>query len=697
MEGNEEDISKRIKKKKNDLLYNLDLRKLEKEINEAIETDSNDEILEVLGESFRQIKSNDKSYIIKNIRKSGNNKYLPFLLRLLEIETILTQEEILETIGKIGDSSVVPSLIEILNRGITRSVWIIKTLGELQDSRSIPILLDNLYDNKDKARIEVIDALGSIGISEPIDQLIDLLKDEDEAIKIRTIKSIGKISDSRTIPYLIEMLDDTSDEVREATVLALGNFSDSKVIEALINAYKDKNPHVRSNVVEILGELKTKKALNIFIQALNEEMSFIHLNAVKALGELDEPKATHSLINRIVDADGEINFHIVRTLIKKMNKNLTSIDYFLSLLKDESWEIRRNVIILLSFLDTYDSKNILREMLKDQNSDVQKEAERVLGKLGDKEILEPYIKDLSSKDGNIRKKAVKFLSKTSNPEVVKPLIESASKEEIKMKELILNAIMEIFNDYFSYEIQDKYNVKESSDLIKLLFLFEWGLSDEIAWKILEIVGKFDFRKSLQSYIKELFKEGKFKDDTARNLIYKLFEKCYRIGEFFFQEDLCLAILDAIEINDETVQEELFEVIKEVECYSFYRPYLDLFEKSNDFLKIHIASILQRMYRENQTNFDIYDCIEVIWVLQEHLEHNNPEVRRAVIIAISAWLDYFDRLELLDYQFEDTGIDIVKLKNIYEEEKSDSGKAICKKCNEEVYAIKIFCDRCNIEL
>ena len=132
----------------------------------------------------------------------------------LKSENIMVRKSAIYYLGRNGEKSAVPILIEFLRDDQPKDIKLtsIEALGEIGDGRSVEALVDTLTEHDADIRIAAVEALGKIKDSKSVKPLINVLHDED--VQLFAIHALGKIGDKSAIPALRKLLHDQDEYVR---------------------------------------------------------------------------------------------------------------------------------------------------------------------------------------------------------------------------------------------------------------------------------------------------------------------------------------------------------------------------------------------------------------------------------------------------------------------------------------------------
>jgi HEAT repeat protein len=127
-------------------------------------------------------------------------------------------------------------------------------LGENTEKLAVPMLIELLNNDQPKeTRLMVIESLGKIGDSSSIDALVALLSEEDKEIKIAVCNVLGLIKNAEAVMPLVSILEDK--DVRLTAIWALGNIGDKSAVPALTTLLDDKDKYVSSNAANALKKI----------------------------------------------------------------------------------------------------------------------------------------------------------------------------------------------------------------------------------------------------------------------------------------------------------------------------------------------------------------------------------------------------------------------------------------------------------
>ncbi|MCH8274905.1 MAG: HEAT repeat domain-containing protein [Armatimonadetes bacterium] len=203
-------------------------------------------------------------------------------------------QEISMALGRLGDSSAVPALLNVSKRQIQIDY-------EGPDERSTKWNSDMVI-----ARLEGI-CFAAISRLDPYNA--DLRAHIEK--RLRELKSrrpfigaaaaLAGIRDGRVVTALIEVLADPQSLGRPDAAIGLGFCGDLRAVGPLITALTDEAESVRNHAARALGILGDERAVVPLIRTLSDAEPFVRSSAAEALGLLGDKRATVPLTNALRD------------------------------------------------------------------------------------------------------------------------------------------------------------------------------------------------------------------------------------------------------------------------------------------------------------------------------------------------------------------------------------------------------------
>jgi twitching motility protein PilT len=190
----------------------------------------------------------------------GQAKPDELLLGVLQFCKTLTgvqHRTVMESLTAVGDSLIQPTLAQLSASDADLRVQAVYLLEAFADLRTVGPLLNMLRDTDWWVRIVVCETLGRLKDPVIIPSLRELFNDPDA--KWAAIEAVGRIGGEPAATALLPRLKDSSPEVRSSVVETLRQVRDVRVEQALVEvSTKDPSIDVRLKAVEVLRSLQGK-------------------------------------------------------------------------------------------------------------------------------------------------------------------------------------------------------------------------------------------------------------------------------------------------------------------------------------------------------------------------------------------------------------------------------------------------------
>ena len=236
------------------------------------------------------------------------------LLKLLDQKEKDIQEEIITTLGVIGDESALKGLLELLNTAeYERRKAILEALGDFKQAETVDVLIQALADkNLANTAVKSLEQVGSPAIA----PLTRILVAPDRKMRLRAAETLEKLkwkpeSDGQKTLFWIarqdwkkcvevgvgavEMLigELGQEETCVEATRALVEIGDTRAVKPIIQALAGKNSSVQRHMAEILGSLGTE-AVEPLLAELNQGNVEL-VPVIHALGETQDERGAEPL------------------------------------------------------------------------------------------------------------------------------------------------------------------------------------------------------------------------------------------------------------------------------------------------------------------------------------------------------------------------------------------------------------------
>lgn len=183
---------------------------------------------------------------VKRFKAEGEAEPLVEALQLPGYDVTFMRLEMIEALGRIGDSAAVEVLEGELRDGDTQ-IEAMEALGRIGTTDAVEALAE-LVDPEKKVkphvRAKAADTLGEIGGSEAVEALVDVLDVESPQVRSSAASALGECGedDSEAVDALSELLaEETEEHVRAAAAKALSRQGSEAARDALSEFEDDRN------------------------------------------------------------------------------------------------------------------------------------------------------------------------------------------------------------------------------------------------------------------------------------------------------------------------------------------------------------------------------------------------------------------------------------------------------------------------
>ncbi|MGH2395680.1 MAG: HEAT repeat domain-containing protein, partial [bacterium] len=227
-----------------------------------------------------------------------------------------------------------------------------------------------------------------------LQQWVRQLRSNDVTLRSDAAHQLGKLGDERAAQALAEALADSDEYVRKSAVTALRRIGGPAAMEALRTALGDRSEQVVLQAVNGLRDMRDREAVEPLIRVLARRERSLQLAATDALIRIGSD-AVGPLLEAFKDRNlrRRIGNQVMRILVEMGTK---AIDPLLDVLKDENQYVRVTAI-------------------------------SVLGRIGDKRVVQPLV-NLLLDDARMQEAVVTTIARLEERRVIEPSGHAADRE-----------------------------------------------------------------------------------------------------------------------------------------------------------------------------------------------------------------------------------------------------------------------------
>jgi HEAT repeat protein len=211
------------------------------------------------------------------------------------------RSEIIEALVRHGSTTLDLLISQLTAEDLEVRRSAVVALGRIGDSTATPALLNTL--NEESLAIDAANALAQIGDPRAVDALLNLIGNDDASIRQAAVSALNSLIPPSMSGRIIPLLHDSDPNVRESAVKIAGYFGYPEAASALVALSRDPNERVKCAAIEHLPYIEDERALDVLVHAIKDETPNVRAAAARALGTMDAPEVVQPLIEGLSDDD----------------------------------------------------------------------------------------------------------------------------------------------------------------------------------------------------------------------------------------------------------------------------------------------------------------------------------------------------------------------------------------------------------
>jgi HEAT repeat protein len=335
--------------------------------------------------------------------------------------------EVLEALVRHG-KGVTKLLIEQLTADDfeTRKSAVI-ALGRIGDKSATPALMEILHQDE-QLLIAATDSLARIGDPQAFAALLELIGHESAAVRQAVVGALNSLGAPEAPTKVIPLLDDSNPRVRESAVKIAGYFGYPKAFEKLLERCHDDDETVRRAAVEHLPFFEDRRGFDEITGALRKDTAKVRAAAAGSLGHIDRAFAVPVLLETVKDTDPWVRYFGARSLGRhraaESTEALAEIVQF-----DEFKHVRIAALDSLGKIGGSRAAAVAAAVAVGDDPEMAAAALEALGQMDLREALEPLVGSTRSPEISVRVAAVKALGQRGGDVVVEHLARAVMDSE----------------------------------------------------------------------------------------------------------------------------------------------------------------------------------------------------------------------------------------------------------------------------
>ena len=232
---------------------------------------------------------------------------------------------------------------------------------------------------------------------------------------------------------------------RIAAAVLLGAFAAGSTLAAgrpsfddLVANLKSPNASTRQEAAAALGKSRRREAVTPLAALVRDPEAKVRLEVVKALRELRDLSGVPALVTSMGDGDAEIRSEAIGTLVEiyAERDRTTPVSRFLEIFSDE---YDRSSVPPYTTVDPT-ALRALEKALRDEESDVRKDAALALGILNSGGSVPALVQALRDADAGVRGASATAIGKVGTQQDGKALVPLLADESASVRNRVLQAI-----------------------------------------------------------------------------------------------------------------------------------------------------------------------------------------------------------------------------------------------------------------
>jgi len=307
-------------------------------------------------------------------KRSGLDRALTRLMGREEV-----RDEIIEALVRHGSATVELLMEQLSSEDLEVRRSAVMALGRIGDSTATPALVEAL--NEESLSIDAANALGRIGDARAVDGLVNLIGNSDASVRQATVSALNSLTLPSIAERIIPLLRDPDPNVRESAVKIAGYFGYPESAGALLDLSRDPNERVRCAALEHLPFIEDERALDVVLHAMKEETPNARAAAARALGNMFAPEVVRPLIEGLSDDDIWVRYFSARALGRVRSED--SVAALKKVVEEEKFNhVRIAALDSLGQIGGERIAGIVAALVHDDDPDVAHAAQSALGKSG---------------------------------------------------------------------------------------------------------------------------------------------------------------------------------------------------------------------------------------------------------------------------------------------------------------------------
>jgi HEAT repeat protein len=306
------------------------------------------------------------------LKRSGVDRALTRLLGRVDL-----RHEIIEALVRHGSATSELLIAQLTSEDLEVRRSAVVALGRIGDSSATPALVNSLSD--ESLAVDAAEALGQIGDARAVDGLLNLIGNSDASVRQAAVSALNSVMPPSLSKRIIPLLHDSDPNVRESAVKIAGYFGYPETATALVELSRDSNERVRCAAIEHLPYVEDERGFDVLAHAIKDETPNVRAAAARALGTMDTPESIKPLIEGLSDEDAWVRYFSARALGRRRSpESVEALEQVVA--KEKFNHVRIAALDSLGQIGGERIAGIVEELVRDDDPNVAHAAQVALGK-----------------------------------------------------------------------------------------------------------------------------------------------------------------------------------------------------------------------------------------------------------------------------------------------------------------------------
>ena len=250
-------------------------------------------------------------------------------------------------LGALGDSSVLPALVELLDprrRDARVVITAVQALADLGDDKAAPALRRLLQtpDLNPTLLLQLVEALAAVGARDSTDAMIELLTHRWPPLRGAALRGLARLDPDLFILVLSGLQVDPQWQVRADLAGALAFVDPDIGAFRLTLMLEDEDRRVIPEVLRSLVTVRAPNAVDVLLAHLSDSDVVVRKTAAMLLGEQEVSEAAEPLANAYRDAMGNPSYLARAAVVDALAQigGAPALETLRTALEDPDWAVR---------------------------------------------------------------------------------------------------------------------------------------------------------------------------------------------------------------------------------------------------------------------------------------------------------------------------------------------------------------------